>query len=148
MRTNPNIKILELQLKEDLENYVKFSIVKGPIKIKADVVPRFFTCQADYETAAVNQRSSREKLSRKRLIVQEEDTKDNSLAKKAGCIQGNVPIDDESAAMNVNAYTMPLSESNVNKRNGIQVSAVVQKKHYRSTQTMCLPDVREVSCHT
>ena len=57
------------QLKEDMENYVKYSLTGKPIKIKKGVFPHFF----DYQKHRSNKKTPRPafvKLNRKREILE------------------------------------------------------------------------------
>lgn len=121
-------------------------------------------------TAIIKPRSAHETLSRNRRIakIPVNDTEDHSLAKNAS-VQENSSEDNEigiqesehlsscshetasitsSALSYAIVQTMPLMELNINIKKeaqytsrGIQVSAVPPKIHYRSKQTMCVPDV-------
>ena len=59
------------QLKEDMENYVKYSLTGKPIQIKKGVFPHFFDCQkhrSNKETPTP--RPAFVKLNRKRAILE------------------------------------------------------------------------------
>ncbi|XP_011859599.1 PREDICTED: uncharacterized protein LOC105557065 [Vollenhovia emeryi] len=42
-------------IKDDMENYVRFMLMGGPVKLKLNVVPHIFNCQPDRERAASRQ---------------------------------------------------------------------------------------------
>ena len=57
------------QLKEDMENYVKYSSTGKPIKIKKGVFPHFFDCQK-HRSNKKTPRPVFVKLNRKREILE------------------------------------------------------------------------------
>ena len=59
------------QLKEDMENYVKYSLTVKPIKIKKGVFPHFFDCQKHRSNKKTpTSRPAFVKLNRKRAILE------------------------------------------------------------------------------
>ncbi|XP_011859108.1 PREDICTED: uncharacterized protein LOC105556620 [Vollenhovia emeryi] len=58
-------------LKEDMENYIRFTMMGGPIILKKDVVPHIFDCHPQRNTARSSKpRFAAEKLNLKRTITE------------------------------------------------------------------------------
>lgn len=59
------ITAYEFQLEDDMENYRYYTMMGGPIKIKAGVTPHKFECQGKYNPPSEN----RERSNRKRTVL-------------------------------------------------------------------------------
>lgn len=139
-----------LQLEEDMENYIRFKLMGGQIKMKNNVVPHIFDCQPDRKRAfSQPPRSASVKRVRRRILeealsmntVPSSSSLDAGPSMDAGPLPSSTDAGPSHTVASNDGSQVQSSSSNMHEDSGT-VSAVPEATERRDVGVQARPRVR------